>query len=89
MIKPLEITTVPCTCCNGLGTMPDKDTGLVVRRMRKTRGVTLRNLVEHFPYSYTYTNDLENDRRPWNNTLVDRYKQAIEDAVKERLENAT
>lgn len=54
--------------------------------MRKTRGVNIDALAAQFPYSKTYTSDLENDRRAWNNTLVTLYKQAIEDAVRVRLE---
>lgn len=86
MIKQTEITLVPCDSCGGIGTLPGPRTGHLMKRLRESRSVTLLQLLEFFPYKKTYTCDLEKDYRPWNNELVRLYKQAMDDAVKARLE---
>ncbi len=85
-MRPPEIKYITCDSCGGLGTLPGPRTGRLLKREREERSVTMDQMVPHFGYQKTYIHDLEHDQRGWNHTLVEKYRAAIELAVKARLE---
>lgn len=91
-MKRPQVELITCDGCGGRGQRPGPKTGTVMRAERESRSVTRPKLCAHFfkpdgtTYSERYVIDLETGARQWSNELVDSYRQAIELAVKERLE---
>ena len=84
-MKRLPFPTTKCeSCVNGM--IPGPDAGAALRREREERDVTRTALLAHFNYSESYTIDLERGARPLTWLLVTQYREAIEAAVKARLE---
>jgi len=91
-MKRLPLPTVPCPHCID-GEIPGPKAGEVLRREREERDVPRSNsanpeisLCHHLNLSETYAVALERGERPLTWELVRRYREAIEVAVKARLE---
>ena len=93
-MKTPAIKYEPCPFCHGHGRRPGPGTGMVMRREREARGVTREAVLEFFykpdgdTYSSFYIVDLERDSRAWSQPMIESYRNAIELAVKARLEKA-
>ena len=66
--------------------MPARNAGEQLRLEREERDVKRVDLAVHIRLSESYVADLEKGARVLSWELVDRYRAAIEKAVKERLE---
>lgn len=84
-MKRPQIPIIECPKCQGRGGAPDVGTGAIMRQERKDAEVTVKDLLDHFTYSKTYTVDLEADKRPWNWELIDQYRAALQAVVDDRI----
>lgn len=68
---------MPCPRCNGKGRIPDPRVfGMAARVLRKSAGLSLREVARRMGFSAPYVCDLEYGRRQWTNCLMNNYKKA-------------
>lgn len=66
-----------CHCCNGSGEEIDQGvTGMEMRTLRKSAGLSLKQIGGKIRLSCPYLSDLERGKRNWNTDLIDLYKKA-------------
>ena len=80
-----QLPTTACSECRS-GKVPARTAGETLRLEREERDVTRVQLAVYMKLSESYVSDLEKGARVLSWELVDRYRKAIEKAVKERLE---
>lgn len=68
--------TKPCHCCSGKGTEIDhRALGAEMKRLRKAKGISFRDMGDKTKVPYTNLFELELGYRKWKPELVARYKE--------------
>ena len=77
MATTAKLKTQACPGCNGVGSVPADDVGMVLRSEREKAGVTGKDIADAMSISDTYLYELERGTRRWTNELVESYQRAL------------
>lgn len=70
--------TRPCEWCNGTGERENAAyRGGQMRALRKSAGLSLREVARRLDFSAAYISDLELGRRDWSEKLIKIYEKAL------------
>jgi len=73
-----EPTRTPCPLCGGLGgVLPPAIEGAQWRKCRIAAGWSLHDLASLTGFSASYVCDLEHGRRPWKESLRERFRSVL------------
>lgn len=73
--------SMACPHCKGSGKVMDpRRVGDALRAKRESKGFSLRRIADCMGISSVYLSDLERGRRDWNDTMLERYEQALANA---------
>lgn len=64
-----------CECCGGSGMKLDHShVGSNMRKLRRSKRLSLRSVADKMGFSAPYLSDLERGRRNWNTELIKEFK---------------
>lgn len=70
--------TKDCPHCDGTGRVLDeKAVGALMREVRETRGLSLREVARRLKWSAPYVSDLEHGKRLWTTRKQNKYLAAL------------
>lgn len=71
---------VTCKRCGGSGVDVDsRAIGQAMRKKRESKGVTMAAIADKLGKTSGYLSDLERGNRRWNDALIARYKEALDE----------